>query len=218
LQLRGQSVFVHQHDGGEDSAGKVLPEVGMAAESASKEQYLKISRPRNDCLLCSRPLNVDGKHPSLIEISSTEEAIRKDFCPECWERMREQGYFSFWLTKRVNEPSPEERRLAKADRNEALWRLFSALYASGEGELAPQLFFLAHLLMKYKVLAYAGPGKDGRLMFHHPKLGETFEIEDVPLDSADFAEIRRQVEQQAVGYAGQTQGAQDADFEEPAPQ
>ena len=167
----------------------------------ARDHYLKLGRPRDTCLLCTAPLNVDGKHPSLIELSGKDEVVRKDFCITCWTRMQEQGYFSFWITKRVNQPSAAERRLAKSERNEALWRLFSALYASeAAADFGPQLFLLAHLLMKYKVLVYTGNRED-RLVFQHPKLGESFEINDLPWESIDFTEISREIEQQAIAYA-----------------
>ncbi|CAN5381846.1 hypothetical protein BH09SUM1_BH09SUM1_03160 [soil metagenome] len=169
-------------------------------QNADRDQYLKFSRPRNNCLLCSAALNVDGRHASLINLADKEEAVRKDFCPTCWAKMREEGYFSFWVTKRVNEPSPEQRRLARSERNEALWRLFAALYESDSTELASQLFLLAHLLMKYKVLTFGG-AQDGKLRFIHPKLEETFLIQDVAVDSVDFVSVKNAVEQQALAYA-----------------
>jgi hypothetical protein len=176
----------------------------MSAMSAfDREQYLKFGRARNNCLLCSKPLNVDGRHPSLIQLSEKEEAVREDFCGECWEKKSKEEYFSYWVTKRVTSESPEQRRLARSERNEALWRLFAALYGTEDApELGPQLFLLAHLLMKYKVLVYTGPVEGGKLRFTHPKLGEVFDVADLPLDAADFAKINAEVEQQALSYVG----------------
>lgn len=181
----------------------------MAASrpSVDRDQYLKFGRARNNCLLCTAPLNVDGRHPSLISLSEKEEAVRKDFCPDCWGKLGEEQYFSFWVTTRVNAPSPEQRRLAKSERNEALWRLFAALYTTESQDLAPQLFFLAHLLMKYKVLVFKGV-HDGRLRFVHPKLEETFDIEDVPIESVDFLSVKNAVEEQALAFV--PDDAQDA--------
>lgn len=174
-----------------------------------RDAYLRITRPASECLLCSAPLNVDGRHPTVLEAADTEEVIRKDFCPKCWASMQDGGYFSFWVTKRVNAPSAKERRLARAERNEALWRLFSALYAGdSRSEMGPQLFLLAHLLMKYRVLVYTGRGEGEILRFAHPKLGESFEVPDVPLDGADFVAIKAALEEQALNYVP-TPGAED---------
>lgn len=180
----------------------------------SREQYLKVIRPRDTCLLCNEPLNVDGRHASLILGAGKDDVIRKDFCPNCWGRMGEKGYFSFWITKRVNAPSAAQRRLERSERNEALWRLFAALYAS-ETEFRPQLFFLAHLLMKYRVLQFTGPAADGKLRFLHPKLAETFLIEDIAIDSVDFATIHAELEQQALAYAPQEDEDPAAESPEP---
>jgi hypothetical protein len=171
----------------------------MARLSTERDSYLHVARPRNACLLCAAPLNVDGRHPSVIVLSEKEEAIRQDFCPTCWGRMVEKGYFSYWVTKRVNAPSAEQRRLARGERNEALWRLFSALHATGNNELAPQLFFIAHLLMRYKVLTFQGL-RDGKLVFLHPKLEESYQIEDLPIEAIDFLSVKNEVEAAALAY------------------
>lgn len=178
-----------------------------------RDLYLKFSRPSNQCLLCTAPLNVDGAHPTTLEVSEREEAIRKDFCPDCWGKKDQQSYFSFWVTKRANQPTAKERRLARSERNEALWRLFSALHSSNEGDLTPQLFLLAHLLMKYKVLTFTGNREGGKLEFTHPKLGESFLIEDLPLDSTDFVSIHQQIEGQVLDYAPEETGAADEQVE-----
>jgi len=176
----------------------------MAAKLATeRDNYLAVARPGNTCLLCSGPLNVAGKHPSLIQLTEKEEVVRKDFCPTCWSRLGEEQYFSFWVTKRAAALSPEQRRLQKSERNEALWRLFAALYSTEEtseesADLAPQLFLLAHLLMKYRVLVYTGRTPERRLAFLHPKLGESFVIADLALDSADFVSMKGSLEQQAA--------------------
>lgn len=172
----------------------------MARLSIDREQYMKFSRPRNTCLLCMKPLNVDGRHQSQIALGDADEAVRKDFCLECWGSMGREEYFSFWVTTRVSAPSAEERRLAKSDRNEALWRLFAALYAAESRDLAPQLFLLAHLLMKYKVLIFVGVQPDGRLGFKAPKLDDLYFVEDVAIDSVDFSTVKASVEEQALAY------------------
>lgn len=176
----------------------------------TRDEILQVGRPRDTCLLCDNPLNVDGKHPTLIQVSETEEVIRKDFCAECWGRLSEEGYFSFWITNRVNKPTAKERRLAKSERNEALWRLFAALHSAhgGEEDFAPQLFLLAHLLMRYKVLMFAGAG-DGKLNFLHPKFGESFEIDDLPYETIDFTEINQQIEAKAADYAPEAEPTRD---------
>lgn len=178
-----------------------------SVQAADREQYLKFSRPHNACLLCGKALNVDGRHPSLIHLSDKEETIRQDFCGECWEKKQRGDYFSYWVTKRVTSESPEQRRLNRAERNEALWRLFAALHESKDApDLVPQLFLVAHLLMKYKVVVYGGKTEDGKLIFKHPKLGETFEIADVALDGVDFAKVNAMVEEQALNFRPEPAG------------
>ncbi|MBI5155023.1 hypothetical protein HZA57_07280 [Candidatus Poribacteria bacterium] len=166
------------------------------------ESYLQFRRPDRECLLCGTLLTEISRHPSVLKISEKDEAIREDFCPKCWAQLEHREYFSYWVTRRIQSgPSPEERRLAKSERNEALWALFNALYSRKSEELAPQLFLLAHLLMKYRVLAYLGPAEDGQLRFYHQATQETYLIGDLPLDQVSFVEVKEQVDGQLHEYA-----------------
>jgi hypothetical protein len=186
------------------------------SKPADRDLYLKFSRPSNNCLLCNTPLNVDGAHPTLLQVDSRDEAVRQDFCPRCWEKKEEGDYFSFWVTKRVNAPSAQERRLARSERNEALWRLFSALHSSnGPDDLRAQLFLLAHLLMRYKMLTFVGV-RGAQLEFCHPKLGETFLIDDLPLDSADFVAVQQQIEGRILEFAPEAEPPEGDDDDESA--
>lgn len=160
------------------------------------DSYLQFRRASRNCLLCGVSLPELERHPSVLKLGPTEEAIREDICPTCWGRMGEKSYFASWITRRYQEgPSPEERRLARAERNEALWALFNALYALRESDdLAAQLFLLAHLLMKYRILAFKGVGEGGTLLFFHQPTQETFEIQDLPLDQVSFVEVNKAIE------------------------
>lgn len=166
------------------------------------ESYLQFKRPERECLLCGRLLTDVRRHPSILKLSEKEEAIRQDFCVECWQKMEHREYFSFWVTRRIQEgQTAEQRKLAKAERNEALWALFNALYSRQNEELAAQLFLLAHLLMKYRVLTYVGPAETGELQFSHGPTQETYRIPDMPLDSVSFIDIKKQVDEQVHQYA-----------------
>jgi len=174
------------------------------ANILDREAYLKFNRAGNHCLLCGIPLNVNGAHPSLIELSAGDEAVRKDFCPTCWGAMGRAQYFSYWVTKRIDAPSVAQRRLAKSERNEALWRLFSALHMAGNSELDAQLFLLAHLLLRYRVMVFLGVSADGRLRFQNPKFEEEFLIREIPANSADFAAMNKELEARAVAMMAES--------------
>lgn len=168
------------------------------------DTYLQFRRPGRSCLLCDKDLSPLDRHRSALKIdSAAAQAVREDMCPECWERLGEKAYFSFWITKRFQEgPSPEQRRLAKAERNEALWALFNALHAIRDEEVAPQLFLLAHLLMKYRVLQFTGRDAErATLRFLHAPTQESFEVDDLPLDSVSFVEVMQEVEGKLHQYA-----------------
>lgn len=165
---------------------------------ADRDQYLKVRRPHDECLLCAASLPPTGHHPSTLDLSDKEDALRRDFCPACWEKAASTQYFSFWVTKRINAPTAAERRLARSERNEGLWRLFAALHSSGGEEYTAQLFLLAHLLMRYRVMVFKGTSPDSDLLFESNINGEVYRITDIPVDSVEFSGVMKTVEEQAV--------------------
>ncbi|MDX2174929.1 MAG: hypothetical protein SF028_00500 [Candidatus Sumerlaeia bacterium] len=166
-----------------------------------REAYLKFRRPNDQCLLCGCSLPGAGRQATVLEVSDKDEAIRSDFCPACWEKSGDRAYFSYWVAKRVSAPTATERRLARSERNEAMWRLFAALHATGDEAYTAQLFLLAHLLLRFRVLNYKGRDGDGWLLFEHPHAGEAFRVADVPVDSVDFGPVMEQVERDAASHA-----------------
>jgi hypothetical protein len=167
------------------------------------ETYLaSLKRPSRNCLLCGVSLPELERHPTIMNLDEKEQAIRQDICPRCWSDMGKPEYFSYWITRRFQEgPSPEQRRLAKAERNEALWALFNALYTREETELGPQIFLLAHLLMRARILQYTGPNDEGLLTFLHPKTQEAYQVRDIPLNEVPFHELHETLEKQLHEYA-----------------
>ncbi|MEQ8820910.1 MAG: hypothetical protein RLY93_11755 [Sumerlaeia bacterium] len=160
------------------------------------ESYLSFRRAERECLLCGKTLEDLGRHPSVLRFSEKEEALRMDFCPECWEKKAEQDYFGFWLTRRIEKAhTAEGRKLAREERNAALWSLFAALHSESDPALAPQVFLLAHLLMRYRVLTYQKVTRDGLLQFYHSPTREIYEVADMALeDAVAFAEARETIE------------------------
>lgn len=169
-----------------------------------EREYLQhVHRPGRVCALCGVSLAEQKRHPSvLMEEATGDEIPRRDFCPQCWGRMTERTYFSYWFAQRLAPPAPN-RRLAKAERNEALWRLFNALAAQQLQEHEPHLFLLAHLLMKYGVLkwkenrpeAEAGPGALGWVVFEHPQTGEEYKVRERPLNDTALERVITEIDQ-----------------------
>ena len=168
-----------------------------------KDQYLNVSRPNKVCLLCGRSLKEVQKHPSILT-KWENEAIRKDFCPECWEKMKDRDYFSYWVTKRIT--SAPKRQLTKKERNDLLLRLFESLYRQQEKQNSYSLFFLAHLLMRYKIFHWkgsrnlpedldAGTPERTLLIFENRYTGEEIEITDQELDGEKILNTRTEIDE-----------------------
>lgn len=184
----------------------------------ANDSYLQFKRAARNCLVCGVSLPELERHPSVLKLTALEEAVREDICPACWEKMGHREYFCYWITRRYQQgPSAEERKLERAERNEALWALFNALYSrESQDELAAQLFLLAHLLMKYRVLQYHGLAEDGRLRFFHPPTQESFLVPDMPLDAVSFVDVKAQLDKQVMDYAPALDD--EADGVEPDPE
>ena len=161
-----------------------------------RESYLQVNRPANECALCGASLVDQGHHPSVIEEQEGGEAARRDFCSTCWSNLTDQKYFSFWLVKRAR-PEPN-RRLAKAERNEVLWRLFSALSGRRESQTEPHLFLLAHLLMKYGILKWKANRHDEEganwIVFEHPQTSEEFKVRERALGDEALVRTLKEIE------------------------
>lgn len=178
-----------------------------------REQYLQVARSAGICALCGQSLAGKERHPSIIEdLPAKQEKTReeksrkdkeeehkpsrKDFCPQCWQNLGDRNYFSFWLAKRA-KPAPN-RRLAKSERNEALWRLFSALTAQPTEETLSQCFLLAHLLMKYGILRWKANIADGEgarwIVFEHASTGEECRVRDLALTDDGLVQALQDIE------------------------
>ena len=161
-----------------------------------REEYLQIHRPSNQCVLCGGSLVEEGHHPSVLKESESGEPTREDFCRKCWDNIQDRKYFSFWLAKRVR-PEPN-RRLAKAERNEVLWRLFNALTSQRDSKTELHIFLLAHLLMKYGILRWKSnqPDEDGVncILFEHPQTNEEFKVRERALGDEALVQTLKEIE------------------------
>lgn len=111
-----------------------------------------IQRPMNHCLLCGADIVMKERHPSLIDYSE-EDSVRKDYCFECWSKLNNHKFFSFWIAKRI-KPDPD-KKITRLERNRTLLQLFLSLYASQErAGFRAHLFLISHLLMRYQVFKW----------------------------------------------------------------
>ncbi len=188
--------------------------VAKVLKSTTMANYLKFKRSSRKCLLCDCSLDTLETHPSTIQLSKTEDAIRSDVCSQCWDKMDNKSYFSFWISRRFQESStPEQRKLAKAERNEALWKLFLILYQDKEQEdYAAQLFLVTHLLMKYRILQFQERNGDDLLVFYHPPSAERYTVADVALDSVDFVDVKSKVDESVLQVALEQSPQEDVEL------
>ena len=140
-----------------------------------------------------------------------EEPYRRiDYCPECWAEIKDRAYFSFWLGKPRDDDAPK-RRLNKAERNLALAALFDSLVErqdEAEEDFTPHLFFLAHLLMKFKIFKWkpgtTDPDSGARmLLFDRTDCDEEVTIPDILMPPEMVVKVKEEVEAYLKESTGQ---------------
>jgi hypothetical protein len=185
-----------------------------------KELYLRIGRPQNTCMQCGATIAVAGKHPSaLLDPDGPDTApredtpLRRDYCTECWQNLGEGHYVGYWMARR-EAPKPRKIRTRK-ERNAALLSYFEMLRnrESLEGEdQAQNLYFLAHLLMKYGVFKWVKStmGESGaeQIFFRNTTNDEVVEIQPVELEDARIAEMKREIDAYLLTAVSHEDGAE----------
>jgi hypothetical protein len=139
-----------------------------------------------------------------------EEAFhRMDYCAACWNELKEHAYFSYWVGKpnAVNGPA---KKLNRAERNIALVALFDSLSDRNgvENDYTPHLFFLAHLLMQYRIFKWIPALRDPQtgsktLQFTRSDSEEPVLIPDMDLPDDMIVTIKTEIEQYLERSTGQ---------------
>lgn len=185
-----------------------------------KKEYFNIQRPHDVCLMCGRSLQEAGKHPSSINLEEGD-VLRRDFCGDCWEKIKNDDYFSYWLTKRIT-PERSKRKLSKKIRNNLLVRLFESVQMQSEEERDDYLlYFIAHLLLRYKEFNWKGTKKirkddedysepDTYLVFENKTTGEDIMVKDQEPDAEKIMSSRQLIDD----YLQDNAPAEDEDEEE----
>lgn len=125
--------------------------------------------------------------------------MRQDYCPACWEKVRQKNYFSFWIARR-EAPKPRKIKNRK-ERNAALLAYFDVLVQKNDSAYAQHLFFLAHLLMKFSVLKWVRsdpPTEAGgreRIVFRNTATDDHVTIDSVALEDEAVARIKREIDE-----------------------
>lgn len=162
-----------------------------------KEQLLALERPQSHCAECNRVIEDLEKHPTRLLIAE-DQPKRGDYCPECWEFIKGESYDSYWMTRRPRR----EKRLPKLSRREkavAARALFESLWEQRDREdVDADLYFLAHLLMKWGGLKWKRESSDesgGELIiFENPITGDTIEIKSVKMTEDYINQIKERLE------------------------
>ncbi len=134
--------------------------------------------------------------------------LRLDFCPVCWQDFENTEFFSYWMGRRTESDLPP-KKLNREERNLALLALFDSLSdrEDEENDFTPHRFFLAHLLMKYKIFKWQPSVPDPEtghplLRFHRTDAEEEVQIPEIEMPAEAIVKIKEEIE----GYLEQSTG------------
>ncbi len=159
----------------------------------------EINRPGETCLMCGKKLQNTSKHRSALTSDEEEQVLlRHDYCPECWEKVKNNEFFSHWLVRREIDSS-ENKREQRKTRKERAAKLFDDILESDSPDRMPRLFILAHLLLRFKVLNWAGYDFDTEtgerfLVFEKVSNREKVRIPSIKLSEEELADAHRFVD------------------------
>ncbi|MEN6626356.1 MAG: hypothetical protein ABFD69_09035 [Candidatus Sumerlaeia bacterium] len=154
---------------------------------------------------CDAPIDTIERHPSVLRSAGKRDIERCDYCPTCWEQLKDDAYDSFWMTRRDTTPR-KAPKLNRRERSMALRALFESLWDRRENEdVGPEIYLLAHLLMKWGGLKWRENGADiaGRpcLVFEDPASGDRIEIADMEVGDERLASIQQRIDDFLSEYA-----------------
>jgi hypothetical protein len=162
-----------------------------------RDTYLKIQRPADQCLMCEADLVAARKHPSAI-LMEDEDMLRRDYCAACWERLSGEEFFSFWIAKR--DVVPARTRILREERDRMLLAYFERLSTEAQreetsAEREARRFFLAHLLMRFRVFRWLRTEhEDGRIVFQNVQTAEEWSISQVELSDEAVLQVKQEIE------------------------
>ena len=137
----------------------------------------RLAKGQPHCSSCQAEFRDGGCFFSALSERS-QDFVREDFCPSCWEQAKEGGFFSFWRTYRRGE----ERR--PRVETEVVFDFFEKLQ-DGDGAHRKELrFVLALYLTRRRALKLVGVSREGErelIDFRRPRRDETFKVENPQL-------------------------------------
>jgi len=153
------------------------------------------------------------KHPSVLEVDEKGDPQRRDICPECWEKMADHEFFSFWLTQR-EAPKPDPR-VTREEQNRRLLALFEQMRNAGDDRFRPHVYILAHTLMKRRLLKWEGTERTEngvvRIMFRNPATDERIQVEEIDIGDESLLAVMREIDRTLPANNVRTGTSRDAD-------
>lgn len=135
---------------------------------------------------------------------------RFDYCDKCWAEKKDKAFFCFWVGRRAPTDLPP-KKLNRAERNLALLALFDSLSEknNAENDYSPHLFFLAHLLMKFRIFKWQPSATDPEtgekmLCFLRADTQDPVLVPDSNLDDETIVQLKEEIEsylQESTGQA-----------------
>ncbi len=179
-------------------AGKHASVLLSPGEVPAADLQPSVEAPSSPARIAPEP-SVTRKGRGAVQEHDPDGPTRQDYCPACWEKVRQKNYFSFWIARR-EAPKPRKIKNRK-ERNAALLAYFDVLVQKNDSAYSQHLFFLAHLLMKFSVLKWvrSDPATEAggreRIVFRNTATDDHVTIDSVILEDEAVARIKREIDE-----------------------
>ncbi len=153
----------------------------------------EIAKSQQKCQACERLFQDQEEYFSGL-YDQDNKFIRKDFCPECWDRQDRAQIYSFWKTRCV----PKEEKVRKFVDDSVIMDFFLRLQNAEDAAKKNFRYVLALLLMRKKLLKFEDVKKgDGgeALILRDPVENRVFEVYNPQLAEEQIQQVTEEVGQ-----------------------
>jgi hypothetical protein len=155
-----------------------------------------ITKASGCCCTCRRQLEPGDRFAASLH-ETDEQFLRKDWCPDCWDREGQQQNGDLIGSWQSRIPAAKEKKKLFVD-NDVLLNFFRRLEGTDQPERQAFRFVLGLILMQKRLLRYEKtlPGTDEETWLMRVRgSDETFQLHNPQISEEEIAQVSDQLGQ-----------------------
>ncbi len=155
-----------------------------------------ITKASGICCRCDRQLQPGDRFAASLH-ETEDEFIRKDWCPDCWDRDGREGNGELIGSWQSRIPAPKEKKKLFVD-NDVLLNFFRRLEGTDQPERQAFRFVLGLVLMQKRLLSYEktlDEKQDEIWLMRLRGSDETFHLRNPQISEEQVAQVSDQLGQ-----------------------